>query len=170
MKIGKLKMFFCFNGLIAAGLMLYYSAWLFSRPIIADLQSPYVSNTITVHYQVDGKTYVGSYSRYDIDYTQRRIPIRYLAFDPSASRVNSFMGMFAEPLAWWLVFFIASAMLLLTNNAVFSKGTQFVLKKNFPWISMEEYFPLAWYEQQQEEENVPPPSQEKKTRIKWLGR
>jgi hypothetical protein len=168
MKIGKLKMFFCFNGLIATALMLYYSAWLFSRPVLADLQSPYYSNTITVQYHVGDKLYTGSYSRYDINYTQRRIPIRYLIFAPSASRVNSFMGMFAEPLGWWLVFIIASAMLLLTNNAVFSKGTMFILKKKFPWIAMEEYFPLAWYEQQSEEDSSPPP-REKKNRIKRLG-
>jgi len=168
MKIGKRKMFFCFNGLIAAGLMFYYSAWLFSRTVTADLQSPYYSNTMTVHYKVGKETYTGTYSRYDIDYTQRRIPVRYLIFAPSASRVNSFMGMFAEPLAWWLVFILASAMLLLTNNSVFSRGTTFVLKRKFPWISMEEYFPLEWYEQKAEEGSPSPPRGEKK-RIRRLG-
>jgi hypothetical protein len=55
--------------------------------------------------------------------------------------------MYAEPLAWWLVFLLASAMLLLMPNTVFSRGTMFQLQKKFPWISMDEYFPAPgnWY-------------------------
>jgi hypothetical protein len=70
------------------------------------------------------------------------VQVRYLKFHPQTSRVNSFMGIWAEPLGWWGVFLLASAMLLLTQNAVFSKGTIFQLHKKFPWISMEEYFPF----------------------------
>lgn len=70
------------------------------------------------------------------------------------------MGIFAEPLAWWLVFLIASAMLLLTNNAVFSKGTIFILQKKFPWISMEEFFPISWNENEFSD-NTPPPTRKK---------
>jgi hypothetical protein len=61
------------------------------------------------------------------------------------------MGMFAEPLAWWLVFLIASSMLFLMDNTVFSRGTTFLLQKKFPWLSMDEYFPF--YQNRYREEN-----------------
>ena len=134
MKFGKMKMFLGLNGLIAIGLILYFSVWIFSRTVTGVMVRPYEPNKITVAYEVDGQLYKESYMRNGWNYQKTKVPIRYSIFNPEVSRVNTFMGIFAEPLAWWLVFLIASAMLLLTNNAVFSKGTVFILQKK---ISMD---------------------------------
>jgi hypothetical protein len=166
-QITKLKMFLLLNGSIAAGLLLYFLLWICSPTITGDLVTPYEPTMITVRYQVKGKTYKETFMRNGIDYQNRRVSLRYLALDPEVSRVNSFMGSFAEPLAWWLVFFIASSMLLLTNNTVFSKGTIFRLQKKFPWISMEEYFPASWYEEAPHEDV---PMYRKKKVMKQIGR
>jgi hypothetical protein len=149
MRFGKVKMFLLLNGLIASMLFLYFTPWLFSVPTNGKIVSPYESTTIHVQYLANGKTYSDSYMRNGIQFSQRSISIRYLSFHPQTSSVNSFMGLWAEPLAWWSVFLLATAMLLLTDNSVFSKGTIFQLQKKFPWISMEEYFPFeneAYYQ------------------------
>ena len=59
----------------------------------------------------------------------------------------------------WLVFLIASSMLLLMTNTVFSKGTMFQLHKKFPWISMDEYFPQpgGWYHQREKKKQTSNP-------------
>ena len=166
MKFGKMKMFLGLNGLIAIGLLLYFSVWIFSKTVTGNMVRPYEPNTVTVKYQVEGKTYQESYMRNGWDYQKTKVPIRYFIFNPKVTRINTFMGIFAEPLAWWLVFIIASAMLLLTNNGVFSKGTIFILQKKFPWIAMEEFFPVPWsYEEEQHDNRTPP---QKKKEIKKL--
>jgi hypothetical protein len=142
MQFGKIKMFLLLNGLIFLFLCFYFAPWLFSNAVTAKIVTPYEANTIHVSYSVNGKNYFDDHLRNGIEFSQRFVPLRYLTFHPQSSRINSFMGIWAEPLAWWSVFLVASAMLLLTHNAVFSKGTIFKLHKKFPWISMEEYFPL----------------------------
>lgn len=147
MRFGKVKMFFLLNGMTGLILVFYFGPWLFSRVTTATITTPYEATKIHAAYVVNGKAYSDSYMRNGIESSKRTVAIRYLSFHPQTSRVNSFMGMWAEPLAWWGVFILASAMLLLTHNTVFSKGTIFQLQKKYPWISMEEYFPLhhAWY-------------------------
>jgi hypothetical protein len=149
MRFGKVKMFFLLNGLTGLILIFYFGPWLFSRVTTGTIITPYEANKIHVAYIANGKSYSDSYMRNGIEFSKRTVPVRYLSFHAQTSRVNSFMGMWAEPLAWWGVFLLASAMLLLTHNAVFSKGTIFQLQKKYPWISMEEYFPLrnSWYYQ-----------------------
>jgi hypothetical protein len=163
MQFGKLRMFFYFNGLIAICLLLYLSPLLFSRVTTAKVINPYDVTTIQLQYKANGKQYSNEHMRNDIPFQQRTVRIRYLQFHPSSSRVNSFMGIWAEPLAWWSVLLLASAMLLLTHNAVFSKGTIFHIHKKFPWISMDEFFPYYenWFERGNKKENdkrkpVPP--------------
>ena len=147
MRFGKVKMFFLVNGLIAVILLLYFAPWLFSSTVIGHVTNPFTTTVINVSYEVDGLMYIGTYMRNGIELSQRFVSIRYLDFRPETSRINSFMGMYAEPLAWWSVFALASAMLLLTHNTVFSKGTIFQIHKKSPWISMEEYFPISnrWF-------------------------
>ncbi|MGN6401157.1 MAG: hypothetical protein ACTHMD_11930 [Flavisolibacter sp.] len=149
MQFGKIKMFLLLNGLISLFLFFYFAPWLFSKVIVARIVTPYEANTIHVSYVVNGKNYFDDHLRNGIEFSQRFVSLRYLTFHPQTSCINSFMGMWAEPLAWWSVFLVASAMLLLTHNAVFSKGTIFKLHKKFPWISMEEYFPFnnGWFYQ-----------------------
>ena len=142
MRLTKLKMFCILNGVIAACLAFYYALWIFGGRATADIISPYYANQVNLHYQVQEKLYSSTYLRNDVPYSQRKISICYLTFRPQSSRINSFMGIYFEPLAWWSVFLLASAMLLLTNNLVFSRGTIFEIGKKFPWISMEEYFIL----------------------------
>jgi hypothetical protein len=141
-------MFFLLNGIALSILLVYFAPWLFSKTITGKVIAPYESTIVHVEYVVGNKKYIGSFMRNGIGFSQRDIPIRYLSFDPATSRINSFMGLGAEPLAWWSVFLLASVMLLLTHNTVFSKGTIFQLHKKFPWISMDEYFPLdsRWYD------------------------
>ena len=141
MRIGKAKMFLLLNGLIALVLACYFGFWLMTNTTIARIIPPYHASTINIQYEVKGKIYTSNHLRSDIPFSQLKIPVHYSFFNPASSRINSFMGLYAEPLAWWLVFLIASAMLLLMPNTVFSKGTIFQLQKNFPWISMDEYFP-----------------------------
>ena len=141
-------MFLFLNGLIAFGLIIYFGLWLFGSTATADIIPPLNANTIHVRYQVDDKYYTGTHLRNETPFAQKQVKVRYFAFDHSISRIPTFLGMYAEPLAWWLVFLIASSMLLLMPNAVFSKGTMFQLQKKFPWILMDEYFPepRKWYQ------------------------
>jgi len=122
---------------------------------MAKVITPYEVTTIQLQYEANGKQYAGSHMRNDIPFQQRMVRIRYLNFHPSSSRIDSFMGMWAEPLAWWSVLLLASAMLLLMPNAVFSKGTIFHLDKKFPWISMDEFFPYHgnWKENERQKDN-----------------
>lgn len=147
MQFGKLRMFFYFNGLIAASLLLYFAPWLFSNVATAKVITPYGVTTIQLQYEANGKQYSNEHMRNDIPFQQRTVRIRYLKFHPASSKVDSFMGMWAEPLAWWSVLLLASAMLLLTHNAVFSKGTIFHIHKKIPWISMDEFYPYHGYDQ-----------------------
>jgi hypothetical protein len=141
MRFGKLKMFLFLTGFIAFGLMLYFGLWLLGGSATADIIPPLNANTIHVQYEVDNKYYTGTHLRNETPFAQKQVKVRYFVFDHSISRIPTFLGIYAEPLAWWLVFFIASSMLLLMPNAVFSKGTMFQLQKKFPWILMDEYFP-----------------------------
>jgi len=141
MQFGKLRMFFYFNGSIALILLLYFSPWFWSRVTMAKVITPYEVTTIQLQYEANGKQYTDGHMRNDIPFQQRMVRIRYLTFHPSSSRIDSFMGICAEPLAWWSVLLLASAMLLLMPNGVFSRGTIFHLHKKFPWISMDEFFP-----------------------------
>jgi hypothetical protein len=141
MQFGKVRMFFYFNGMIALFMLLYFSPWLFSSITSAKVITPYEVTTIQLKYEANGEQYTEGHMRNDIPFEQRTVSIRYLNFHPSSSRINSFMGMFAEPLAWWSVLLLASAMLLLTPNAVFSRGTIFHIHNKFPWISMDEFYP-----------------------------
>ncbi|HJW16103.1 MAG TPA: hypothetical protein VJ499_03240 [Flavisolibacter sp.] len=145
MQFGKLRMFFYFNGIIALSLLLYFSPWLFSRVAVANVVTPYEVTTLQLQYEANGKLYTNGHMRNDIPFQDKTVRIRYLIFHPSSSRVDSFMGMWAEPLAWWSVLLLASAMLLLTHNTVFSKGTVFHIHKRFPWISMDEFYPYYGY-------------------------
>lgn len=149
-------MFFLLNGLIAIVLIFYFGTWLLSNKTIAFIIPPYNSNTVVIEYEVKGRIYTNSHLRSDIPFDEKQIAIHYSVFNPSSSRINSFMGLYAEPLAWWLIFFMASAMLLLLPNTVFSKGTMFQLKKGFPWISMDEYFPEPGGYSGGEKKNSPP--------------
>ena len=143
MRLSKIKLFLLIHVFIALLLAVYLSIWLFGNKVMADVIPPHLPSRVYVQYRVEGELYQTSFLRNDIPFFVRKVDIRYPSFDPSYSRVNSFLGIYAEPLGWWLLFFLVSAMLLLTNNPVFSKGTNFYFRKKFPWVSMEEYFPLS---------------------------
>ena len=142
MRISRLAMFGIINGSIAFCFVIYFGQWIFSNTTRATVTSPYGVTTISVKYRVGKHEYTGSYMRNGIPFSRRAITIRYLRARPAVSRVNSFMGMWAEPIAWWGVVLAATAVLLLVDNVVFSKSTIFVVQKRFPWIHMEEYFPV----------------------------
>jgi hypothetical protein len=142
-RLSKIKLFFFIHVAIALMLAAYFSIWLFGNKITADVIPPHLPGRVYVQYRVEGELYQTSFLRNDLPFLARKVSIRYPSFDPSYSRINSFLGIYAEPLGWWLLFFLVSAMLLLTNNPVFSKGTNFYFRKKFPWVSMEEYFPLS---------------------------
>lgn len=148
MRFGKLKMFLFLNGFIIIVLLFYFIFWWISGKTIATIVPPFSASTITVQYKVDNRLYSDRVLRGNVPFYVKQIPIRYSLLKPSSAYVPTFLGLYAEPLAWWLVFLIASAMLFLMPNTVFSKGTMFQLHKKFPWISMDEYFPAAgerWY-------------------------
>jgi hypothetical protein len=145
MKMSKLSMFLCLNGIIAFFLVIYFGIWLTGEKTTAKVVAPYAASKVTGVYAVDGIIYKKSYLRNDIAMRDTAFQITYFKNRPSSSRIYSFMGIAAEPLAWWFIFLLASSMLLLTDNLVFSKGTVFRIQKKFPWISMEEYFRLPWY-------------------------
>ena len=141
MRFGKLKMFLLLQGVALTILVVYFSIWLTAEKSTAVVVAPFYSNMINIEYSANETTIRKSLLRFDVPFDKRKVRIRYLGFHPASARINSFMGIFAEPLAWWLVYLLASSMLLLTHNTVFSKGTIFQLHKRFPWISMDEYFP-----------------------------
>ena len=155
MRFGKTTMFLLLNGIIALGLVIYFSAWLLSAKAIAVIVPPYNANTINIQYQVKGNVYTGRHLRNEIPFYQKEIKVHYYLFNPAKSRIISYLGLFAEPLGWWLVFLMASSMLLLMPNTVFSKGTKFQLQKKFPWISMDEYFPAPGNRFYREERKSP---------------
>jgi hypothetical protein len=150
MRFGKLKMFLYLNGFIACILLFYFTFWWISGKAMATIVPPFSASTITVRYEVNNSIYTDRVLRGNIPFYVKQIPIRYSLLKPSSACVPTFLGLYAEPLAWWLVFLIASAMLLLMPNTVFAKGTMFQLHKKFPWISIDEYFPAAnekWYQE-----------------------
>jgi hypothetical protein len=159
MRFGKRALFLVLNGAILVAMLCYFSIWLLGNTTRGFIQRPYLPNTVTVAYSVNGKSYTGQHMRNGLPFSKKEVSLRYLSWHPAASRINSFMGLAAEPLAWWAVFFMAAAMLLLTNNTVFSKGTQFQLHKGFPWLTMDEYFPAAgpqWTESPHRTKAQPP--------------
>jgi hypothetical protein len=150
MRFGRLKMFLFLNGFIAVSLLFYFTFWWISGTTMAAIVPPLNANTITIQYTVKNTVYKDMLLRGEVPFSQKQIPVRYSLLKPSAAYIPTFIGLYAEPLAWWLVFFIASAMLLIMPNTVFSKGTMFQLHKKFPWISMDEYFPDSgnpWWRQ-----------------------
>ena len=142
MRFGKITMFFILNGIIALILCFHLGRWLFSSTTTGTIIRPYNATTINVRYSVNGETYTETFMRNDVSLFKQTVTVRYLNKNPSIARIDSFMGIYAEPLAWWLVFLIATSAFFFTNNVIFSKGTVFQLHRRFPWISMEEYFPL----------------------------
>ena len=146
-------MFLFLNGIIATFLLLYFSLWVISGNTVANIVPPYNASTINIQYSVNEHVYTGNHLRNDIPFSQKQITIKYFVFNPASSRIPGFLGMYAEPLAWWLVLLLASARWVLMPNPVFSKGTMFQLQKKFPWISMDEFFPApgTWYRTEKKE-------------------
>ena len=157
MRFGKTTMFLLLNGIIAFALVIYFTTWLLSAKTVAVIVPPYNANTINIQYEVEGNMYVSRHLRNEIPFYQKTIEVHYYLFNPAKSRIISYLGLFAEPLGWWLVFLMASSMLLLMPNTVFSKGTMFQLQKKFPWISMDEYFPAPAEKYRREERKKSPP-------------
>ena len=141
MQFGKRTLFFALNGMVALVLLIYFLFWLVGNTATGTIQRPLQSNIVVVQYTAKGQWYSQSFMRSGISFSTKQVEVRYWPMDPSVARINSFMGLAAEPLAWWFVFLLASVMLLITNNTVFSKGTVFQLHKGFPWITMDEFFP-----------------------------
>ncbi len=141
MQFGKRAFFLLLNGVALLVVLLYLLFWLVGSSTTGRVVRPLHASSMTVQYAVDGKTYTESFMRSDVPLSQTRVKVRYQRWNPSVARILSFMGLAAEPLAWWGVFLLASAMLLLTNNTVFSKGTRFHLQRRFPWLWMDEFFP-----------------------------
>lgn len=169
MRIGKLRMFFILNGIIALILFIYLGRWLFSEPTTASVTLPFSANTFTATYSVNGNVYRNTFLRNDVPYAATSVKIRYLPVDPSVSRVSSFYGIYAESLGWWLVLLFALSMVLLTNNMIFSKGTVFEFRRKFPWVSMEEYFPVRIiHRRRRKDANQGEWQQHKKQRPKYL--
>jgi hypothetical protein len=145
MRITKRKMFLLLNGTIAVALCLYFGFWILSPKVIGEIQHPLQnSTTMIVKYTVDKEQYTNTILRNGISFLETKVLLCYSKSNPAKCRIYSYMGLFAEPLAWWLVFFLASSILLLTNNSVYSKGTVFIVQKKRPFIYMEEYFPDAF--------------------------
>jgi hypothetical protein len=167
MRFGKLTMFFILQGIILLVLMVHLGRWLFSDTTEGVVTLPYSATVMTVQYTVDGVPYTDTYMRNGYEFTPRTVPIRYLTYNPAKSRVNSFMGILAEPLAWWLFFSLGIGALLLIDNSVFSKGTTFQLHKRFPWISMDEYFPVKsrWFSRERRQDST----EDKAVRRESLG-
>lgn len=147
MRFGKKTMFAILQGIMLLILLVHLGRWLFSGVVEGRVTTPYSGTIMTVQYTVDGFQYTETYMRNGFPYAAKKAEVRYLTYNPSTSRINTFMNIAAEPLAWWLFITICVAALLLTNNAVFSKGTTFQLHRRFPWISMDEYFPIKsrWF-------------------------
>ncbi len=144
-------MFFLFNGCIAFIVLCYSLLWITGTKTEAKILTPYAVTNFEASYSINGKTYTNTFLRNNVPFYDKTVTITCLSFAPAYARVYSFMGIAAEPLGWWLVFFIASAMLFFTHNPVFARGTIFILQKKFPWITMEEYFPLSWHESMEDE-------------------
>lgn len=143
MQFGKRRMFFYVNAPFAFVLLIYFSVWSFgSVRTIATISLP-LPNTLQITYVAKGITYQAAILRNGVPYYQTTVPLRYLRWWPMQCRQDSFLGLFAEPLGWWGLWLLATAVLLLTPNSVFSKGTRFKLQRRFPWVSMDEFFPAA---------------------------
>lgn len=147
MRFGKRTMFFFLQGVLLLVLLLHLGRWLFSDTVEGHLVRPYSPTVMTAQYTVDGVEYTGTYMRNEYPLSEKTVSIRYLVYNPAKSRINNFISIAGEPLAWWMMLSMGMAALLLTDNTVFSKGTTFQLHKRFPWISMDEYFPIKsrWF-------------------------
>ena len=141
MQFGKRAFFLLLNGAALLVVLLYLLFWLMGNSTGGRILRPLHASSMTVQYVVGEKTYTERFMRSDVPLSQTSVKVRYQPWNPSMARIQSFMGLLAEPLAWWGVVLLAIAMLLLTNNTVFSKGTRFRLQQRFPWLMMDEFFP-----------------------------
>ena len=140
---GKRTLFLFTNAFAAMLVCVYLLVWLLGgKSTTATITKPHAPQ-LNIAYRVDGVQYQTIHMRNDVDYGKTKVAIRYLRWRPQSSRVISFLGLAAEPLGWWGIYLTASAMLLLSNNTVFSKGTRFTLQRKFPYLSMDEFFPAA---------------------------
>lgn len=142
-QFGKRTLFLISNAVWGFIIAIYLMVWLLGGVrTVATITKPAVPQ-LQLRYIAGNTTYTTTHLRYGVGYDKTAVPLIYLRWRPGSSRVHSFLGLAAEPLGWWGIYLTASAMLLLSNNTVFSKGTRFTLHRRFPFISMDEFFPAA---------------------------
>lgn len=145
LELSKLKLYLAFHGIFIGLVLLYQSAWLFSKTTMAYC---YVYNaasltsrgqnpgTLIYEYSVDGNDYRETTTRNETPLTQDTIRIRYLEFLPSVSRLDTFEGNWAGFIIGWGIFFVITSMIFFVPNETMPKNSYFYFTRKRPFIHM----------------------------------
>ena len=145
LELSKWQLYLALHALFIGCCLLYQSLWIFSETttaycyayneeqLVARGETP---GTLVYHYMVDGKMYRETSTRNELPLTQHYIPVRYLRFYPSISRVDSFYGNWAGFLMAWGLFFVITSMIFFIPNETMPKRSYFYFTGKRPFIHM----------------------------------
>jgi hypothetical protein len=144
MTLTKYKTYFALQGLFLLGILMYQSPWLFSNTTVGIIKefgyAPYLRGRKTIElmnvdYLVNDKLYNRTYTRNATPDSQQNIIIRYLTFMPGASRIDTPVGEWEEPLLWYVVFFIFTSMMFFIPNDTTPKDMLVTISNKKPWVT-----------------------------------
>ncbi|MEO6489223.1 MAG: hypothetical protein ABIO04_04710 [Ferruginibacter sp.] len=145
LELSKYKLYFTLHAIFIGIILLYQSAWLFSKTtnaycyayneqqLVSRNESP---GTLVYHYIVKDKMYRELTTRNEIPLSQHSIRIRYLPFEPSISRLDTFEGQWAGFVIFWGIFFVITTMIFFIPNETMPPNSYFYFNKRKPWIHM----------------------------------
>ena len=90
---------------------------------------------VTVRYVVDDNEYTNIYLRNELDLTLKSVPIKYLLFSPSFSRLDTFAGNWGLVLVVFVIVLFCLSISFLIQQIV-PNGTIFYLSRKIPFVRM----------------------------------
>jgi hypothetical protein len=143
MKLSKIQAYLFFLFSLIAICILYQAIWLFSKTTTGEILNfgtgsgrdyKHVEN-VTIRYRVQNKEYLNTYLRNDLEGTIQRVPIKYLIFAPSISRMDNFIGNWGLVLVVFLIIFSCVSIFFLIQQIV-PNGSVFVLSLSYPFFCL----------------------------------
>ena len=143
MKISKVKAYFLIMLIGVLSCLLFQGVWAVSHvtegEVIEFGNGPGRRfkgiTSVTIRYSVSGVEYVDTYLRSGVSLKTQVVPIRYLTFAPSVSRLNTPSGNWGLISALFLVFFLSVTILFLKNDIV-PHRSYFTLNTKRPFVTL----------------------------------
>ena len=144
MTLSRTKTYFLLLGLCLCFCLLYQGIWLISGITMGRIVDfgrgsgrGYRSiENVEVAYEVDYHEYTSYYLRNGIPNTIDYIPIKYLLFAPSWSRMNTTTGNWGFVLVFICVTFSILTVIFL-QKAIIPFNAQFIISKRFPFLKQQ---------------------------------